>query len=300
MSHFDTMVCSANSHWSGNLRNKLSFEPFDESMKSALQSLSCQLLTHEHHQLLLEEMKLLDKGSVFTCAISKKHYLLQQSCPTSMIKKSLLAMPTCPLILDQMVYYTFNLTVQSNPKLEAFTYGTIGSREAIIHECTKHGGCGLNCEFQTTGDQILIKFHNLIDHPKDIMFWSSTDSMTRSSHSQRKLEYTKDPKQLAIVAMRYLDKFYGNAVPTVNIIGHVSTFVKEKETTPAVAKVVQKSDVSTERLMKCLDLKASDPAAFVAFREFVNDSCFMCWMQWMGFCWLQITHPLPKEGICDV
>ena len=47
--------------------------------------------------------------------------------------------------------------------------------------------------------------------------------------------------------------------------------MKEKETT-AIAKVVQKSDVSTERLVKCLDLKASDPA-FVAFREFVDDTC---------------------------
>ena len=91
MSHYDTMVRSANSHWSGNLRNKLSFEPFDESMKSALQLLLCQLLTHEHHRLLLEEMMLLHKGSVFTCAISKKHYLLQQSCPTSMIMKT----PSC-------------------------------------------------------------------------------------------------------------------------------------------------------------------------------------------------------------
>ena len=146
-------------------------------------------------------------------------------------------MPTCPLILDQMVYYSFNLTVRSNPKLEAFTYGTMGSREVIIHECTKQGGCGLNYEFETTGNPILIKCHNLIDHPKDIMFWSSTDSMTRSLHIQRKLKDTKDPKWFAIVAMRYLDKFYGDAVPTVNIIGHVWTFVKEKET-PAIAKVV--------------------------------------------------------------
>ena len=71
--------------------------------------------------------------------------------------------------------------------------------------------------------------------------------------------------------MRYLDELYGNAVPTINVIGHVQTFVKEMETT-AIAKVVQKSDVSTERLVKCLDLKTSDPA-FIAFREFVDDTC---------------------------
>ena len=33
-------------------------------------------------------------------------------------------------------------------------------------------------------------------------------------------------------------------------------------------------DVSTERLLKCLDLKAGDPA-FVAFRDFVDDSCLI-------------------------
>ena len=49
MSRFNTMVRSANSHWSGNFRNKLSFEPFNESMKSALQLSPCQLLAHEHH-----------------------------------------------------------------------------------------------------------------------------------------------------------------------------------------------------------------------------------------------------------
>ena len=88
MSCFDTMVRSANSHWSGNLRNKHSFEPFDETMKAALQSSSLQLLTHKHHQLLLEEMMLLDEGSVFMCAISLKHYLLQQSRPTSAVEKA--------------------------------------------------------------------------------------------------------------------------------------------------------------------------------------------------------------------
>ena len=97
----------------------------------------------------------------------------------------------------------------------------MGSREAIIHECTKQGGCGLNCKFESTGDPILIKFHNLIDHSKDIMFWSCTHSMTRSSHIRRKLKDTKDPKRLAMVALRYLDKFYDDAVPAVNIIGHV-------------------------------------------------------------------------------
>ena len=225
MSRFDTMVRSANSHWSGNLRNKLCFEPFDDSMQSALQSSSVHLLTHEHHRLLLEEMMLLDEGSVFTCAICKNHYLLQQSRPTSLIKKSLLAMPTSPLILERKVYYTFNLSVRSNPKLEAFTFGTLGSR----------------------------------------------DSMSRSSHIRRKLKGTKDPTRLAIIALRYLDEFYGDSVPTVNIIGHVRTFLKEMETA-AVAKVVRDSEISTDRLVNCLDLKASNPA-FVAFREFVDESC---------------------------
>ena len=37
----------------------------------------------------------------------------------------------------------------------------MGSREAIMHECTKQGSCGLNCEFEATGDPILIKLADI-------------------------------------------------------------------------------------------------------------------------------------------
>ena len=150
-----------------------------------------------------------------------------------MIKKSLQVLRTRPLILDRIVHYIFNLTMRSNPQMEAFTYGMMGSWEAIIHECTKYGGCGLNYEFQTTGDQILIKFHNLIDHPKDIMFWSSTHLMTRSSHIRRKLKDTKDPKQLATVTMRYLDEFYGDTVPTINTLVMYELLSKRRRQPPS-------------------------------------------------------------------
>ena len=117
-----------------------------------------------------------------------------------------------------------------------------------MHECTKHGGCGLNCEFKTTGDPLLIKFHNLLDHPKDIMFWSSTDSMKRLSHICRKLKDMKDPNRQSIIALRYLDEYYSDATPTVNIIGHVQSFFKDNESL-AIAKVVQKSEILTDRLV---------------------------------------------------
>ena len=48
-----------------------------------------------------------------------------------------------------------------------------------------------------------------------------------------------------MVAMRYLDEFYGDTAPTVTIIGHVRSFLKDKENA-AVAKVVQISEVSTK------------------------------------------------------
>ena len=58
MSRFDTIIQSANGHWSGNNRKKLTFEPF-ATLKSILMESHNQLLTHEHHCLLLEEMMLL-------------------------------------------------------------------------------------------------------------------------------------------------------------------------------------------------------------------------------------------------
>ena len=140
---------------------------------------------------------------------------------------------------------------------------TMGNREAIAYKCMKQGGCGLNCEIITTGDPLFIKFHNPIDNPKDIMFWSSTHLMMRSSHICRKLKETKDPHRRSIVAMRYLDEYYGDATPTINIIGHVQSFFKDNKNS-VVVKMVKDSEVSTEHLVKCIKLKANDPAS-VAF-----------------------------------
>ena len=58
--------------------------------------------------------------------------------------------------------------------------------------------------------------------------------------------------------MQYLDEFYGDAVPTVTIIGHVRSFMKAKEQL-VVAKVVKKAEVSTKQLVATLNLKVSDP-----------------------------------------
>ena len=59
MSRFDTMIRSANSHWSGSARKNLIFDPFD-NMESALLNPSHQLLTQKHHWILFEE-KLMGK-----------------------------------------------------------------------------------------------------------------------------------------------------------------------------------------------------------------------------------------------
>ena len=95
--------------------------------------------------------------------------------------------------------------------------------------------------------------------------------LTQSSHIKKKLREIRDPNRLCIVAMRYLDEFYGDAVPTVTIIGHIRSFMKVKEQL-VVAKVVKKAEVSTERLMATLNLKASDPI-FEAFQIFVDETC---------------------------
>ena len=120
MSRFDTIVHSANNHGGGNNRQKLDFEPFDKTVETKLFHSTHQLLTYEHHRLLLEEMMLLEPGSVFTCAISSKHYFLKQYHSASLIKKCLLQSPTSPLVQEQNVYFTFNLLVRSNPKLNEF------------------------------------------------------------------------------------------------------------------------------------------------------------------------------------
>ena len=111
-------------------------------------------------------------------------------------------------------------------------------------------------------------------------------SLTRSLHIKKKLREIRDPKQLCIVVMRYLDEFYGDAVPTVTIIGHVRSFMKAKEQS-VVAKVGKETEVSTEWLVPTLNLKASDPT-FEAFQNFVDQSClgwishvFRHWMQCM-------------------
>ena len=95
--------------------------------------------------------------------------------------------------------------------------------------------------------------------------------MTHSSHIHPKLKDTKDPNCRSVIAMRFLDEYYGNAAPSINITGHVRSFLKDNKNL-AVAKVVQQSEVSTENLVKCLELKATKPA-FIAFCNFVDDTC---------------------------
>ena len=77
------------------------------------------------------------------------------------------------------MYFSFNLTVVSNPKYDVFDLGTMQSQAELIRECSKEGGGGLNCIVDATDANMLIKFHHLIDHPSQIMFWSSNDANSR-------------------------------------------------------------------------------------------------------------------------
>jgi len=54
----DTIVRSANAHWTGNSRKKLSFSPFEDRdpIVKMLKSASYQRISHLHHRLLLEEI----------------------------------------------------------------------------------------------------------------------------------------------------------------------------------------------------------------------------------------------------
>ena len=146
---------------------------------------------------------LLHPASDFVCAVSANHYFLQHSQTKSSFKECLLVTaPTQPLVVDRKTFFTIEMSVSSNPKLDAFKYGTMGSREEIAHQCTKREGCGLNCILSATGKPFLLKFHNLIDHPLDIMFWSDTDLLNCSSVIRRKLKEVKDVDRLSLMAMR--------------------------------------------------------------------------------------------------
>ena len=68
-----------------------------------------------------------------------------------------------------------------------------------------------------------------------------------------------------------MNEYYDDAAPTLMVINHIWSFVKEGEIA-AVTKVVKKAEISTERLIKELDLKASNPA-FVKFRNFIDGLC---------------------------
>ena len=137
-------------------------------------------------------MMLLEVGAEFTCTVSADHYFLQQANSTSLIKKCLEACPIRPLVLDRKVYFAFDLTVSSNPTLENFKFGTLGSREEIIQKCMKREGAGLNCVLPAIGKPMLIKFHHFINHPLSIMFWNVHDSLNPSSVLRQKLKDCKD------------------------------------------------------------------------------------------------------------
>ena len=146
----------------------------------------------------------------------------------------------------------------------------MGSREEIDLQCTKREGCGLNCILSATGKPFLLKFHNLINHPLDVMLWSDTDSLNRLSVIRRKLKEVNDVDRLLLMIMRYLEEYYGDPAPTITVINHLQSLVKGKEHV-AVSKVVKKSEISTESLVKELHLNANDDQ-FVAFRTYVDDT----------------------------
>ena len=71
--------------------------------------------------------------------------------------------------------------------------------------------------------------------------------------------------------VQYLQEYYGDSGPTGAIVNHICGFICNLEA-PAVTNVVNKAEISTDRLVNKLELKASDPA-FVRFREFIDEQC---------------------------
>ena len=142
----------------------------------------------------------------------------------------------------------------------------------MIRECTKEGGGDLNCILDSTDTNLLIKFHHLIDHPSQIMFWSSTDANSQSKVIKKKLHSARhDVERLPYVTMQYLQEYHGNATPTVQIINYVWTQLKESEAV-AVDAVVRSAEVSTAKLVKELELDVSN-SDFLAFRQLVDQKC---------------------------
>ena len=129
-----------------------------------------QPITLKHRHLLLEDLILLPEGAKFTCSISSEHYFLKHGPTLSKIQKCLEIQPSQPCIIDQKVYFSFNLTMMSNPKIDAFELGTMHNQSEMIQECTKEGGCGLNCIIDATGKTLLVKVHHLIDHTFERIF----------------------------------------------------------------------------------------------------------------------------------
>ena len=64
--------------------------------------------------------------------------------------------------------------------------------------------------------------HNLIDHPSDILFWSSKNANSQTTAIKKKMHSVRyDIQRLPFVTMCFLDEYHGDAVPTVQIINHL-------------------------------------------------------------------------------
>ena len=184
---------------------------------------------------------LLPESSEIVCAINADHYFLKQEQTIANIKKCLELRPSIPLVLERKVYFTFHITVVSNPYKEDFLFGRFNSRSEITEKCSKRGGAGLNCVFSDTKEPLLVKFHHLLDCPFEIMFWSKKVVFSRSSIINRKLKETKDQNRMNAIGMRYLQEYYGGAAPTIIVIAYLRLCIKNCENN-AVSNVVRKLD----------------------------------------------------------
>ena len=165
---------------------------------------------------------LLLEGYEFTCSVSSDHYFLKHGPTLSKIRKCLETQPSQPYIIDRKVFFSFNLTVTSNPKRDAYHFGTMHNQSEMIQECTKEGSGGLNCVINATDKPLLVKFHHFINHPSEILFWSSTNENSRTTAIKKKLHSLRnDIQRLPFVTMHFLNKYHGNASPTVQIVNHL-------------------------------------------------------------------------------
>ena len=105
--------------------------------------------------------------------------------------------------------------------------------------------------------------------------------------------FRNDMERLPFITMHFLDEYYGDPTPTVQIINHLRPHIKNSEAT-AADTVVKTAEVSTSKLVKELQLDASD-TNFENFQKKFNDQCFLALNSMYGE-FTSLTRPILTQS----